>query len=211
MNISKNLEFNKPTKTSEQNVNDVSRISQGAAIRGDLASASDIRVDGQVDGSLFSEGKIVVGESARLSGKMFCSNVDFWGKMDGDIFVRDVLSLKSSSIVNGNIHVRKIQVEMGAQINGSFKMITEQEYEQLVATMVRKPQTSAKSQAAAASKPAPAPASKFAAAPSPKPSAPVRSSGHDPEAPATPSSTSAPAPISSSRGTDFFGASAPRT
>lgn len=158
MNIGKNINLNKPPKTVEQNVNDVSRISQGAAIRGDLSSSTDIRVDGQVDGTLFSEGKVVVGETARLSGKLFATNIDFWGKMDGDIFVKDTLSLKSSAVVNGNIHVRKIQVEMGAQINGSFKMISEQEYEQLVATMVHK-----------SSAPAPRPARVAAPKPQPQP------------------------------------------
>ena len=149
---------NKTVKAVEQNVNDVSRISQGASIRGDLVSSTDIRVDGQVDGSLFSDGKVVVGESARLSGKLFGTTVDFWGKMDGDVFVSDTLSLKSSSTVNGNIHVRRIQVEMGAQINGSFKMITEQEYNQLVNTMVKRPAA-----------PAPAPAARpFGPKPKPK-------------------------------------------
>jgi len=171
MNLNKNLVPNKPQKTMEQNVNDVSRISHGAAIRGDLTSSTDIRVDGQVDGTLFSEGKIVVGESAQLSGRLFCTNVDFWGKMDGDIFVKDQLSLKSSSVVNGNIHVRKIQVEMGAQINGSFKMINEQEYEQLVATMVRKSSASAPARAAAPKPAAPKPAVQEA----PKPATPQAS------------------------------------
>ena len=160
-----NLNLNsKPVKTMEQNVNDVSRISQGAAIRGDMTSSTDIRVDGQVDGTLYSDGKVVVGESARLSGKLFGTVIDFWGKMDGDIFVKDTLSLKSSSVVNGNIHVRRIQVEMGAQINGSFKMISEQEYDQLVATMVKKP---AAQKAAVAPKPAPKATPKPIAASSP--------------------------------------------
>ena len=150
MNIIPN---NKTVKAVEQNVNDVSRISQGASIRGDLVSSTDIRVDGQVDGSLFSDGKVVVGESARLSGKLFGTTVDFWGKMDGDVFVSDTLSLKSSSTVNGNIHVRRIQVEMGAQINGSFKMITEQEYNQLVNTMVTRPTPAPAPAPAAASRP----------------------------------------------------------
>ena len=162
MNIGKNINLNKPPKTVEQNVNNVSRISQGAAIRGDLSSSTDIRIDGQVDGTLFSEGKVVVGETARLSGKLFATNVDFWGKMDGDIFVKDTLSLKSSAVVNGNIHVRKIQVEMGAQINGSFNMISEQEYEQLVATMVHK-----------SSAPAPKPVRVAAPKPQPEPVKPA--------------------------------------
>ncbi len=173
---------NKTPKTVEQNVNDISRISLGAAIRGDLYSTTDIRLDGQVDGSLYSEGKIVVGEAARLSGKMFCTNVDFWGKMDGDIFVKDTLSLKSSAVVNGNIHVRKIQVEMGAQINGSFKMITEKEYDQIVATMVSKPANAA---AEPAPKPAPAPKSSVFGS---RPAAPKPAAAPKPEAPAQPAS-----------------------
>ncbi len=174
-----NLNGKPVARTVEQNVNDVSRISQGAAIRGDMSSSTDIRVDGQVDGTLYSDGKVVVGESASLSGKLFGTMIDFWGKMDGDIFVKDTLSLKSSSVVNGNIHVRRIQVEMGAQINGSFKMISEQEYDQLVATMVRKP---AAPKPVVAPKPAPKPfaskpvAAKPAEAPkpieAPKPAAP---------------------------------------
>ena len=133
MNINLN---NKPVKTVEQNVNDVSRISQGASIKGDLCSSTDIRVDGQVDGTLYTEGKAVVGESARLSGKLFGTTIDFWGKMDGDIFVRDTLSLKSSSVVNGNIHVRRIQVEMGAQINGTCNMITEDDYDTFIKDVI---------------------------------------------------------------------------
>ena len=129
------INLNKTPKTVEQNVNDVSRISQGAALKGDLSSATDIRVDGRVDGTLYSEGKIVVGESARLSGKMFGTTIDFWGGMEGDIYVKDILSLKASSMVTGNIHVRRIQVEMGAQINGSIHMITEEEYDQLAASL----------------------------------------------------------------------------
>ena len=176
MKLSKNLIPNKVQKTMEQNINEVSRISHGTVIRGDLSSSTDIRIDGQVDGTLFSEGKAVVGESAQLSGKLFCTNVDFWGKMDGDIFVKDQLSLKSSSVVNGNIHVRKIQVEMGAQINGSFKMITEKEYDQLVATIANKPADMAE-----APKPAPAPKSSVFGS---RPAAPKPAAAPKPEAPA---------------------------
>ena len=129
MNIAKNE--TKAPKTVEQNVNNVSRIAQGAAIKGDLSAPTDIRVDGSVDGTLRSEGRVVAGESARLSGKLFCVNADIWGRMDGDIYVKEMLSLKGSSVVNGDIYVSKVQVELGAQINGSFKMISEEEYDRL--------------------------------------------------------------------------------
>lgn len=111
------------------NANEVSRIAEGVVIKGDIKSRSDIRVDGQIDGTISSEGRIVVGETANLTGKLFCNDIDFWGRMDGDLFVRDVLSIKGTAVINGNIHVRKLQVEMGAQINGSCHMITEADYD----------------------------------------------------------------------------------
>lgn len=114
------------------NVNDVSRIAEGVTIKGDITSRSDIRVDGRIDGTISSEGRIVVGESACLTGSLFCNDTDFWGKMDGDLYVRNVLSVKGTAVINGNIHVRKLQVEMGAQINGSCKMITEAEYDEAI-------------------------------------------------------------------------------
>ena len=127
------LKYKNMQKTSEQGagINDVTRISKGATINGDLISSSDIRVDGVINGKVLSDGKIVVGEQAGLSGSLFCTNLDFWGKMEGDIYVKDTLCIKSTATVNGNIHVNKLQVEMGAQINGTCKMISEQEYEDL--------------------------------------------------------------------------------
>ena len=127
------LKYKNMQKTSEQGagINDVTRISKGATINGDLISSSDIRVDGVINGKVLSDGKIVVGEQAGLSGSLFCTNLDFWGKMEGDLYVKDTLCIKSTATVNGNIHVNKLQVEMGAQINGTCKMISEQEYEDL--------------------------------------------------------------------------------
>lgn len=118
------------------NVNEVSRIAEGVTIKGDISSTTDLRIDGHMEGKLYSEGRIVVGENAVISGSVLCTDIDFFGKMDGDLFVRNVLSIKGTAAINGAIHVRKLQVEMGAQINGSCQMISEAEYDKLVNDVV---------------------------------------------------------------------------
>lgn len=119
------------------NANEISRIAHGSAIKGDFSSRTDIRVDGDVNGVLYSEGRIVVGDSSMLTGKLLCKNLDLWGRMDGDLYIQDTLTLKSSSIVNGSIFVNKIQMEMGAKLNGSCKMISAEEYDTLVDANVK--------------------------------------------------------------------------
>ena len=121
---------------TQVDANNVSHISAGTAIKGEISSVADIRVDGKVEGKVFSKGRVVVGEDATVTGTLACDNVDFWGKIEGDIYVKDTFSLKSTAAVNGNIHVRRIQVEMGAQINGTCNMITEDDYDTFVKDVI---------------------------------------------------------------------------
>lgn len=112
--------------------NEVSRITSGVVIKGDIVSKSDLRIDGKIEGKVISDTRIVVGEAAELKGSLFCSSLDFWGVMDGDIYVRDTLSLKAGSKIKGSIHVRRFEVEMGAEINGTCQMITEEQYDKVI-------------------------------------------------------------------------------
>ena len=122
--------------TTQVDANNVSHISSGTAIKGEISSVADIRVDGNVQGKVYSKGRVVVGEEASLTGTLACENVDFWGKIEGDVYGKDTFSLKSTAAVNGNIHVRRIQVEMGAQINGTCNMISEEDYDTFVKDVI---------------------------------------------------------------------------
>ena len=123
------------TKAAEPavNVNDVSRISPGTHIHGDISSDGDIRIDGTFEGHICSKGKVVVGEKALIRGDVVCGNADLWGRMKGDFIVKDTLSLKESSAIRGNLRTKRLQVDQGATFEGSCRMLTEPEFDALVA------------------------------------------------------------------------------
>ncbi len=122
------------------NVNLVSRISAGTYFKGEIISPNDLRIDGRFDGSIISDGKVVVGESAEVNAKIVCVNADVWGKTKGSFTVKDIMSIKSDCSVEGELRVRRLVVELGASFNGSCKMITEQEYENAAREMAGKEQ-----------------------------------------------------------------------
>ena len=115
------------------NVNTINRISVGTIIKGEIVSSSDIRIDGTFDGKVQSNGRVVIGESASVKGDIICENLDLWGEVDGNVYVKDTLSLKQGCTVNGNVHIRRFCVELGSTFNGNCKMITEDEFEKLIA------------------------------------------------------------------------------
>ena len=113
------------------NVNSISRISVGTVIKGEVTSPTDIRIDGTFEGKVTSKGRVVLGESAVVKGDIVCNNIDLWGKVEGNVYVKDTLSLKGGCVMNGNLHVRRLAVELGATFNGSCRTITEAEFDKL--------------------------------------------------------------------------------
>ena len=118
------------------NVNSISRISAGTVIKGEIVSPCDIRIDGTFDGKLHSKGRVVIGETAVIKGDIICDNIDLGGKVEGSLYVKDTLALKEGCTVNGNLHIKKLSVELGAVFNGNCKTINDAEYEKLTGTQV---------------------------------------------------------------------------
>ena len=116
------------------NVNSVSRISAGTFIKGEIDSPYDIRLDGTFEGRIRSKGRVVIGESAIIKGDVICENVDLWGNLDGNIFVKDTLALKEGCVVNGNLNIKRLSVELGSTFNGNCRTITEAEFDKLSGT-----------------------------------------------------------------------------
>ncbi len=113
------------------NANAISRISFGTVFNGEIMSPGDIRIDGSFEGKVQSKGRVVVGESATIKGDIICNDIDLWGKVEGNLYVKDTLALKDGCVVNGNLNVRRLSVELGATFNGNCKTISESEFDKL--------------------------------------------------------------------------------
>lgn len=119
------------------NINLVSRIASSAIVKGDVSSEDDIRIDGTVEGSVYCEAKVVIGESSFVKGAIVCSNIDIYGRVEGNIYVRDLLSAKASADIEGDVKARRFQMEIGARLNGVCKMIEESEFEDAASSVIK--------------------------------------------------------------------------
>jgi len=97
-------------------------IGQGTEIDGEITSDNDIRVDGVLKGLVKSKSKVVIGSTGTIEGDVVCKNADITGKLMGKLSVSDLLFLKSSANVQGDIVTNKIVVESGAIMNGTLQM-----------------------------------------------------------------------------------------
>ncbi len=97
-------------------------ISEGTIIKGDISASGDIRIDGTLDGNVTAKGKLVVGPKGKVTGIIDCNNVEVSGYIKGKIKVLDVLSMKSTAKVYGDIIIGKLAVEPGSVYVGNCNM-----------------------------------------------------------------------------------------
>ena len=99
-------------------------IESSTKVVGDIVSKADFRIDGLVEGNITTTGKVVVGASGKISGKLNCSNADVSGSISGHIQISETLSLMSESYIQGDITTAKLSVEEGAQVDATIVMKT---------------------------------------------------------------------------------------
>ncbi|HLP71300.1 MAG TPA: polymer-forming cytoskeletal protein [Bacteroidales bacterium] len=100
----------------------INLISSGTEITGDINSSGDIRIDGTVTGTLNIKGKVVIGPTGKIKGEVICKNSEISGVIEGRISVSQLLNLKASSRILGDISTSKLSIEPGAKFSGNCKM-----------------------------------------------------------------------------------------
>jgi len=109
-------------KNNEIETTVINIISVGTDITGDVKSTGDIRIDGSLTGNLNTKGKVVVGPTGKVNGEIVCKNSEVSGVIEGRIVVGQLLNLKASSKILGDIETIKLSIEPGAIFTGTCKM-----------------------------------------------------------------------------------------
>lgn len=112
----------KMVKNNETDCSSINLIGAGTTIKGEVNSNGDVRIDGTLVGPITSKGKIIVGETGVVEGEVYCQNADFFGKVDAKVEVEELLSLKSTSKLSGEISADKLSIEPGAMFTGTCTM-----------------------------------------------------------------------------------------
>jgi len=115
--------FNKEEKKVADEISNSSNIiGKGTVMDGSLETYGNIRVEGKVVGNVKTKSKVALGQSSRVEGNILAQNAEVAGEVHGTVEVTDLLLLKPTAVVHGDIITNKLIVESGAAFNGSCKM-----------------------------------------------------------------------------------------
>jgi len=109
-------------RAAEEISNSSNVIGKGTVLEGNVETFGNIRIEGKVIGNIKSKSKIALGNGSHVEGNITAQNADIEGEVKGRIEISEMLLLKATAVINGDIITGKLVVEPGAVFNGSCKM-----------------------------------------------------------------------------------------
>ncbi len=109
----------KPLEAKNMEIN---VISKNTTIVGEIKSDGDFRIDGTLEGTLKTNGRVIIGTEGLITGNIEATNADIEGKFSGQLQVSKTLTIKATANISGDVVVGKLSIEPGATFNATCAM-----------------------------------------------------------------------------------------
>ena len=93
-------------------------LASDVEITGSIKFSHDLIIDGKIDGEVISDGSLTVGENAMIKGEIRTKSVVVFGKVNGNIEVKEHCDLKKDAEITGDIKAGTLSIEGGASFVG---------------------------------------------------------------------------------------------
>jgi cytoskeletal protein CcmA (bactofilin family) len=112
-------------------------LDKGVKLEGTLELSGTFRIDSEVKGTVVAQESLILGENAKVEGKIECNHVVVSGRFDGVIFAKGRVEIQAKGIVTGEIHSPCLVIEAGGIFDGRCHMLNTSEAARPVTIPIR--------------------------------------------------------------------------
>ncbi len=99
-------------------------IGSDAVVVGDIQFAAGLHVEGVIKGDVTADNSdraiVTIGKNAVVEGSVRAPRVILNGMVNGDIHAGQAIELAENARVTGNIYYQRLEMAMGAEVNGQL-------------------------------------------------------------------------------------------
>ncbi len=100
----------------------VTRIAAGTRLEGVVSGATDLLIEGEIEGEVRVEGSVTVAPAGRVVGLIAARIVHVAGAIEGDVNGRERIELAPTARVAGDVAAPRVVIAEGAFLKGSVEM-----------------------------------------------------------------------------------------
>jgi cytoskeletal protein CcmA (bactofilin family) len=97
-------------------------IAKGSEFDGKLTFEGTVRIDGKIDGEIFSKGTLIIGPGANINAKVNVESIIISGNVKGNVTASKKIEMRAPAILKGNVQSPSLVIEEGVIFEGSCKM-----------------------------------------------------------------------------------------
>lgn len=98
-------------------------IGRSIKINGDLSGDEDIRIEGDVSGTIqLKNSSLTIGKEGKIKADVYAKSIAVDGTMEGDLYASERITIRMNARVAGNVTAPRISIEDGAKFKGSVEM-----------------------------------------------------------------------------------------
>ena len=106
-------------------------VGEGTCVAGDMTFSTGLHVDGTVRGNIIAASSdgialLVVGEHGKIEGEVQVPQVIISGEVLGDVRAAESVELAANAHVTGNIYYARLEMAMGAEVNGQLIHVSQE-------------------------------------------------------------------------------------
>lgn len=111
-----------PTRSTSSGANVEAFLGRGSKVNGNLSFSGPVELDGNVEGEIHAQEKLIIGEGAVIKATISGGEIVVKGTVQGDITASKRLSLQKPAKVTGNISSTNLSIEEGVFFEGNCSM-----------------------------------------------------------------------------------------
>jgi cytoskeletal protein CcmA (bactofilin family) len=97
-------------------------LGEGTSFKGTLTFEGTVRIDGKLEGEIFTKDTLVVGEAAQVAAAIHTGVVEISGTVTGNITAERKVEIHANGRLFGNISTPSLVIEEGVIFEGSCTM-----------------------------------------------------------------------------------------
>jgi cytoskeletal protein CcmA (bactofilin family) len=97
-------------------------LDEGTGIVGELHFAGRLRLDGDFEGSISTDGTLLVGEKASVRGDIKVAEIEIAGHIFGNIEAKQRVEILSTGRVQGDVQTPLLVMKPGSMLDGRTSM-----------------------------------------------------------------------------------------
>ena len=97
-------------------------VGEGVEFKGVISYEGTVRIDGQLEGEIYSQGTLIIGQGAVIDAKVEAGTIVCQGHIVGNIVAKERIQLLAPAVMNGSVMTPSLSMEEGVLFNGTCKM-----------------------------------------------------------------------------------------